>query len=464
MTVFPGVRGALALICALPCALCPELRATDPPADDTRFVVISAKMPEDSHVSPDINAARQRLQSLPGTVNVVETADLPRGRGAYLEDLLRYQPGVVVQSAQGSEDTKLSIRGSGVQSDNIRGVGVLVDGIPLNQADGEAFLQDLDIQSVQYAEVYRGADALRYGAIALGGAVNLVTVTGRTADPFTARASFGSFGLFEQQFTSGWSSGRWDVYGSVVNHVLDGCRDHARENYQKAFASLGYQLQPAAENRLYFFYGRLDQNNPSGLTKDELYADPRQTSPESVTQDWSTRWDYVRLMDRFGLRGDGWQLGLALAWNHRQQTQRQEFAADYRLGATRYHSDDYAVDLAYENTVGVLHGRNRLSVGLIPTFEPESDSSYANPDSHLGALLFTHRTYYLNFPVYLENQHYLTGRLSLLTGLQAVYIHRILQDRFHSSILGDQSRRDHFWAFNPKLGLAYEWKRAPWPT
>ena len=463
MTVFLGPRGAIALICALPCALCLELRATDPPpnppADDTRFVVISAKMPEDSPVSPDVNASRQRLQSLPGAVDVVEPADLQRGRGAYLEDLLRHQPGVVVQSAQGSEDTKLSIRGSGVQSDNIRGVGVLVDGIPLNQADGEAFLQDLDLQSVQYAEVYRGADALRYGALTLGGAVNLVTVTGRTADPFTARASFGSFGLFEQQFTSGWSGERWDVYGSVVNHVLDGYRDHARENYQKAFASLGYQLQPAAENRLYFFYGRLDQNNPSGLTKDELYADPRQTSPGSVAQDWSTRWDYVRLMDRFGLRGDHWQLQLAVAWNHRQQTQREEYKDDYRLGATRYYSDDYALDFAYENTADVLHGRNRLSVGLIPTFEPESDSSYANPNGQLGALLFTDRTYYLNFPVYLENQHYLAERFSLLTGFQAVYVHRIFRDRFRSRTLGDQSRTDHLWAFNPKLGLAYEWKK-----
>ena len=461
MTVLPGRRGALALsICALPCALCPELRAADPPpdppADDTRLVVISAKMPEDSPVSPDINAARQRLQSLPGAVNVVEPADLPRGRGAYLEDLLRLQPGVVVQSAQGSEDTKLSIRCSGVQSDNIRGVSVLVDGIPLNQADGEAFLQDLDLQSVQYAEVYRGADALRYGALTLGGAVNLVTVTGRTADPFTTRASFGSFGLFEQQFTSGWSAGRWDVYGSVVNHVLDGYRNHARENYQKAFASLGYQFNPATENRLYFFYGRLDQNNPSGLTKDELHTDPRQTSPESVTQDWSTRWDYVRLMDRFGLRGDGWQLGLALAWNHRQQTQREGYEAGYRLGATRYYSDDYALDLAYENTADVLGGRNRLSVGLIPTFEPESDSSYANPDGHLGALLFTDQTYYFNSPVYLENQHYLTEQLSLLTGFQAVYVRRIFRDRFRSPTLGDQSRHDHFWTFNPKLGLAYE--------
>ena len=212
-------------------------------------------------------------------MNVADSADMQRGRGAYLEDFLRYQPGVILQSAQGSEDTKLSIRGSGVQNDDIIGVSLLIDGIPLNQADGEAFLHDVDLQSVKYAEVYRGADALRYGGVSLGGAVNLVTITGREADPFTARLSFGSFGFYEQQVTSGWSAGKWDAYGSVVEHTLDGFRDHSQENYQKAFFSLGFRINASAENRLYFFYGRLDQNNPSGLAKDDLSANPRQTDP-----------------------------------------------------------------------------------------------------------------------------------------------------------------------------------------
>ena len=431
--------------------------AQDSGGEHERIIVTGSATDQTSLTSLDIDAARERLQTVPGAVSVDGPENLQRGRGAYLEDFLRYQPGVVIQSAQGSEDTKLSIRGSGVQNDDIIGVGVLVDGIPLNQADGEAFLHDVDLQSVKYAEVYRGADALRYGSVTLGGAVNLVTLTGRDADPFTARFSFGSFGFYEQQVTSGWSTGKWDAYGSVVEHVLDGYRDHSQENYQKVFASLGYRLNEAAENRLYFFYGRLDQNNPSGLAKDDLSADPRQTDPESVTEDWSTRWTYARLMDRFLVKGDEWQCQLALSWNHRQQTQRQEYEDDYHLGATRYYSDDYGADLAFEDTADLFRQKNRLSLGLIPTFEPESDSSYANPDGNLGALIAADRTYYLNLPFYLENQYYFTKTVSLLTGFQAVYVDRIFKDRFKSPTLGDQSHDDHFLAFNPKLGMAYQW-------
>jgi outer membrane cobalamin receptor len=47
----------------------------------------------------------------------------------------------------------------------------------LTLKDGEAFLHHIDLHSVKYAELYRGADALRYVSIALGGAVNFVTFT-----------------------------------------------------------------------------------------------------------------------------------------------------------------------------------------------------------------------------------------------------------------------------------------------
>jgi iron complex outermembrane receptor protein len=81
-----------------------------------------------------------------------------------MEDFLPYAPGVLIQSSQGSQDTKVSVRGSGAQQDDIVGLGVLLDGIPLNQGDGEAFLRDLDLRSVKYAEVYR-RDSATYPSV-----------------------------------------------------------------------------------------------------------------------------------------------------------------------------------------------------------------------------------------------------------------------------------------------------------
>jgi iron complex outermembrane receptor protein len=187
--------GATAFFLFLLCLLWLSLgtTASAQPTDILPQVVVTGST--ESLTSPDLNSVAERFHDIPGAVNVYSSNHYQLGRGAYLEDFLPYTPGVLIQSSQGSEDTKVSVRGSGAQEDNIIGLGILLDGIPLNQGDGEAFLHDLDLRSVKYAEVYRGADALRYGSLTLGGAVNLVTMTGRDAPQFETWLTGGSFGL-----------------------------------------------------------------------------------------------------------------------------------------------------------------------------------------------------------------------------------------------------------------------------
>ncbi len=417
--------------------------------------MITAEPP--SVLSPSVEEAKARLQTVPGAVDVYGSDDYHLGRHDYLEDFLRYQPGLVISSSQGAEDSHVSSRGSGQNNDDIIGLAILIDGIPINQSDGEAFLHDIDLQSVKYAEVYRGADALRYGGVTLGGAINLVSLTGRDAAPVSVGASFGSFGYYQQTLSSGLSQGPWDLFAAFSNHVQDGYQEHSQENYQKVTFNLGYRLSDAVENRFYFFYGRLDQNNPASLDKDDLYANPRQTDPEAIQENWGTRWNYYRLMDRFAVRGQDWTFQASLEWNHRQQEQRDEYEDDFRLGTVRFYSDDYAADLLFESNAAVFGHRNRFTAGGLPAFEPESDSFYANPDGKTGALLFADRTYYLNLPLFAEDQFYVTKQFSLLAGFQAVYVNRVFRDGYHSATLGDQSHDDHFRAFNPKGGVAYQW-------
>jgi iron complex outermembrane receptor protein len=419
-------------------------------------VVVSASVAP-PQISPDAQTAKQRLSQIPGATSVATPKEFQLGRGAYLEDFLNYQPGLFIQSAQGSEDTKVSIRGSGIQSDDISGLAILLDGIPLNQADGEAFLQDLDLRTVKYAEVYRGADALRYGGITLGGAVNLVTMTGHDAPPLEAWSTAGSFGLLDGGLLSGWTMGSYDALLSVTNHTLDGFRDHSQENSQKVFISLGARIGDAAENRLYFFWDRLDQNNPASLTKQEMYSDPTQTTPQSIAQDWDTEWGYFRLVDRFAYTGDDWQLQLGAYYNHRDQLQRQEFDDGSLLGIVRFYSDDFGGDAAFESTAELFGQRNRFTLGILPTFEGEKDTSYENLNGNAGSEISGDYTFAANVVLYAENQHYLTRSLSVLTGLQFSYVSRNYRDRLDVLADGNQTNSEDYREVNPKLGALYEW-------
>ena len=410
-----------------------------------------------SPLSPDYQSAKERLRQTPGDVTAVAPGHFQTSRGSYLEDFLPYVAGVIIEASQGSEDTEVSIRGSGIQSDDIAGLEVLLDGMAVNQGDGEAFLQDLDLRTEKYADVYKGADALRYGGVTLGGAINLITMTGHDAPPLEAWATAGSYGLFEEGLLSGWTNGQYDAFFSISNHTLDGFRDHTQENDQKLFLSLGDKINESMENRVYLFVGHLDQNNPTSLTKEEMYSNPAQTGLESIAQDWDTIWTYYKVADRFLVKGDDWQLQLGGYWNHRDQLQRQEYDDDSPIGIARFYSDDFGGDAAFESEAELFGQRNRFTVGVLPTFESEADTSYENIDGNAGSIISADKTFAANVVVYAENQHYLTPSLSILTGVQYAYVQRAYWDRLAPPADGNQTNYEDWQSVNPKLGALYDW-------
>lgn len=142
-------------------------------------------------------SAKQKTQ-VPGGFSVKTTYDMELGRASNFEDLLQRTPGVFLQSENGAEVCKISIRGSGITSQDENeplGVMFLMDGLNFNQGDGEATLEDLDVAALSHAEVFRGADAFKYGALTLGGAINLVPLTGYNAAPFQLRLEGGELWL-----------------------------------------------------------------------------------------------------------------------------------------------------------------------------------------------------------------------------------------------------------------------------
>ena len=92
-----------------------------------------------------------------------------------IKDILDYVPGVFAQPKWG-DDTRLSIRGSGLSRNfHLRGIQLYMDGIPINTSDGYGDFQEVDPTAYKYVEVYKGGNALQFGANSLGGAINFVT-------------------------------------------------------------------------------------------------------------------------------------------------------------------------------------------------------------------------------------------------------------------------------------------------
>src|SRR6202012_2077975 len=100
--------------------------------------------------------------------------------------------------------------------------------------------------------------------------------------------------------------------------------------------------------------------------------------------------------------------------------------------------------------------QNIFTAGITPAMETEQDHNWANIGGQKGNTIARDVELSVNVPLYAQNQHYLTDKLSLITGFQAMYALRHFYDDFDSDVVGVQSAKQYFVSINPKVGLLYE--------
>jgi len=190
------VHFSLPLLLALvagPLAVVGVAQAQAPPTPTLPPVVVESGRGIDERRRTE-EEAREELQRVPGGADVVGQQAIEQSRGANLKDALDFVPGVLIQPRFGAADeSQISIRGSGLRNNfHLRGVTVLIDGFPYGNADGFADFESLELLTTKRLEVYKGANALRFGGYTLGGAINYVSKTGYDAGLIELRSEAGS--------------------------------------------------------------------------------------------------------------------------------------------------------------------------------------------------------------------------------------------------------------------------------
>ncbi len=395
---------------------------------------------------PSPATARERARQTPGGVSVIEAKEFERGRVSNLKDMLDYAPGVFIQPRWGAEDSRLSIRGSGIQRTfHGKGLKLMQDGIPVNLAEGSFDFQSIEPLATSYTEVFRGANALRYGGTTLGGAINMVSRTGHDAGPFQARAEYGSFGHARAQASSGGVLGEYDYYASLSHYSADGYRDHSQVAAHRAYVNLGWRFRDDAETRLYFTQAISDSELPGALTLSQFLSNPKQ----AVSVDKNQRRDVVlsRLASRTVIGNDASRWELSAWWSHKN--------LDHPLSHTYIdqRSDDLGAELRWRSEGEILGHRNAFTLGFSPTYGSNDATEFANNGGAKGAQSRDVVQSAWNLDLYAEDQFYLTPQLALVAGAQASRAVRKLEDRQP----GTQSNEQRFFEFIPKLGLRYDY-------
>jgi iron complex outermembrane receptor protein len=227
------------------------------------------------------------LSDSPAGTSVAEAETLrtmPRGIGA--EEALATVPGVKVDNQADGERVHLSIRGQGILTERgIRGVQVLVDGVPLNDPSGFVpDLYDVDWMSVERIEVLRGPVAYLYGGGSSGGIIEIATRSGGP-EPLGGRlwADGGSYGFWKVNGDAGGTSGPLNYHVSASADRGDGYREHTAFWGNKASGKLSWQVSPRVRlNALLGATGYFNEN-AEGLNIEQVQEDPRQANPDALT-------------------------------------------------------------------------------------------------------------------------------------------------------------------------------------
>lgn len=192
-----------------------------------------------------------------------------------LQESLVAAPGVLATNADNfAQDLRLAVRGFGARSAfGIRGVRVLLDGLPESTPDGQGQVDNIDPGAIERTELLRGAAAGLYGN-ASGGVLNLFTAAPPAQRGFagSVRSTLGSWGYRQQRLSLAERRKRWAWATQTSYTALDGYRDHS------AVRSTLFNAKAVFNNRisLIFNYADSPQADDAGaLTLAEATQNPR---------------------------------------------------------------------------------------------------------------------------------------------------------------------------------------------
>lgn len=425
-------RGASRHALALMFVLSPAVAFADERGEATAIIVTA---------NPPIEEAAVRVARTPGGIDVVPADDFQNSLAVSLRDTLAFSPGVYTQPRFGQE-VRLSIRGSGISRGfHMRGLTLLQDGIPINLADDNGDFQELDPQVFQHIEVYRGANALRLGGSTLGGAINAVTPTGRSAPGMEFRVDGGAFDTVRAKAAYGYADDRGDAWAAITADRSDGDRDHARRRSLRFNGNVGLKLSDAVETRFYASAQHIRQELPGTLSETDALSNPKKGS---FVGDQARDIDSIRLQNRTTARIGGGLLEGGLFLNVKQLFHPIFQVVDQQ-------STDYGVYGRYDIETGPI----ALTIGATARFGEIQSRRFVNlnGDRQPGiapTLVAQQRAHTINS--YGELRYRPVDRLTLIAGGIYTDAHRVQEQTIPAVVRGAVD----YDAFAPKVGLLFE--------
>jgi iron complex outermembrane receptor protein len=204
--------------------------------------------------------------------------------GISLKPMIDGVPGVFVMNANNyAQDLRIAIRGFGARSAfGIRGIKIVVDGVPETTPDGQGQLDNLDLYMIDRLEVVRGAASSLYGN-ASGGVIYINSRNQVDTGFVELHSELGSYGLQRYDGVYGFSKHKFQAILHASHTKASGYRDQS--GFENNVLHLGWGWEMKKDTRL---SGTVNYTNapvgddPGGLKLADVEVDRRQAREANV--------------------------------------------------------------------------------------------------------------------------------------------------------------------------------------
>ena len=236
------------------------------------------------------NRSEQRRFDVPGAIDAVEVDPMRLGSPLVnLSELMSAVPGIQVRNRENyAQDLQLSVRGFGARSTfGVRGVRILIDGIPATMPDGQGQVSAISLTSAKRIEVLRGPLAQLYGNAA-GGVLQVFTQDPPVSSTpkFGVAAGIGSDRQRHLDLSIGGGSETLGALLDVSRFTTDGYRDHSAAERTQINAKV--VARPSSATTITGVFNGFDQplsQDPLGLNRSAFLGNPRQVIPAAIQFD-----------------------------------------------------------------------------------------------------------------------------------------------------------------------------------
>ena len=393
--------------------------------------------------APKLKTSRFVIPASVSSINLLPLQEFQQQLS--LQEYLRSVPGVFTLNANNyAQDLRISIRGFGSRAAfGIRGIQLIVDGIPETTPDGQGQVDNLPLGLLSRLEVLRGPAASLYGNAA-GGVLYLTTLDSLEGESTRWRSALGSYGYQNHQLTSFVGGQKTSALFHINRTLTKGFRTFSGLTQNVFNAKIKHQL--SSRSKLNFqlnFTHSPRAEDAGGLKLEETEADSRQARKQNVDYDTFEKISQFKVGIRWEQQwGSQWSLDSYTFYSFRDFYGKLPFENGGIVDLFRNYYG-LGTRLNYEESLSKL--THRWQLGLESSAQRDQRDRYQNLLGAQGNLVFS------------QLERFGTLGMSVLDELQWEKFLVRTGLRFDYQTLGADTvaKGQEYTVLNPSIGLSY---------